>query len=195
MCPFYCEEGLCSCFMVKPLFKTYTLFKDDHQFVNILKRWFKPKALIGIPLNFKVKPSSAGIIGVHIDNLISTCCLMHLTTYYPCDRRGVFRWMNKDFRSNNHIFSDFWFCANNINCYVNRCKKKWFWLGQILVDEGWNQPWHAEVFALEDDGFQQQQFQVMSPHHHWRTFPNLSIPLSHFQRQFIVICQRHYLST
>ena len=93
--------------------------------------------------------------------------------------------MKKEFRSNNHIPSNFWFCADDINRCVKGSKKKWVFDWPNLpkvwpVKVGTNLT-REEVFALEDAWFQLQQKYAMSPRCRLRTMTNLPIPRSHFR--------------
>ena len=92
--------------------------------------------------------------------------------------------MKKEYRSNNHILTYFWFFADDINRCVKGSKKKWVFdwpnLPKVWPVKVNTNLTREEVFALEDVGFQLQQKEALSPRRWLRTMTNLPILCPHF---------------
>ena len=92
--------------------------------------------------------------------------------------------MKKDYRSNNHVPLNFWFCADDINRCMKGSKKKrvfdWPNIPRVWPVKVGTNLIREEVFALEDVGFPLQQKEALSPRRRLRTMTNLPIPRSHF---------------
>ena len=127
---------------------------------NFAKRCWAMQANIGTLCNAKVKNGKNG---------------MPAPTY---------KGLKKEYHSTNNMKYKFWFCPDGIKRCVSGNTKEYvldwhvvpnMWLAKIGTNLS-----RQEVLALEDDGFQLQQRETLSPRHRFSTITMLSIPWTDF---------------
>lgn len=122
------------------------------------------------------------------------CQAMQAHTNEKCDtrvRRGThgtpaptYVGLKKEFRTDRHISTDFWFCADDINRCVKGTKKS-FVIDWPSIPQTWPVKMGTnltikEILALEEAGFQLQQRGVLSPRRQFQVSANMPLPRSHF---------------
>jgi hypothetical protein len=91
-----------------------------------------------------------------------------------------------DLHTRKEVWTEFYFCADDINRCVKGTRKGSYIKEWPLVPTVWpvkigTNLSRDEVLALEDGGFQLQQREAMSPRRRFRSIPNLPIPRSQFR--------------
>ena len=116
----------------------------------------------------------------------------HYRDYVQCQSQDWDTWhtcfniqrVQDRIHSPNNGEYEFWFCHDDIKCYVSGSMKKYV-LDWPIAPNTWPVKISSnlsknEVVTFEDVGFQLQQREVLSPRHRFSTIATFPIPHSHF---------------